>query len=51
MTSEQVRRDGRDLASGRWRNDVVEAAALVGATDPDTDVIERPLNADGEVIA
>ncbi|HYG66348.1 MAG TPA: hypothetical protein VD838_01765 [Anaeromyxobacteraceae bacterium] len=51
----------RDLASGRWRNDLLGAAAgtlgvalepaAAPATDPDTEVIERPLSAEGEVIA
>ncbi|MBX3465314.1 MAG: hypothetical protein KF878_00255 [Planctomycetes bacterium] len=43
----------RELASGKWRSDVVEAAmkAPVGATDPDTEVIERQVSADGEVSA
>lgn len=41
----------RELASGKWRGDVAAEAmkAPVGATDPDTEVIERRLSAEGEV--
>lgn len=43
----------RELASGKWRGDVAGEllASAAGATDPDTEVMERRLSAEGEVVA